>query len=193
MKRNNYILESARTLGLAILRPNFPVLPQIPRLLATRMDMTTFCLVPSMAASQARLSSSSSALDFAISASRSYTINLETSMWDKVGCSGPQINMDLHSRYSGICETSPSLSGSQIQAHSDLRNSTHLSLSYSNLDVRTMICHLCQVWGEWEEGMAKGGRGGSGRTRSPQSDPTGPAFIHLPSWIKFSCRFYCPI
>lgn len=62
------VLERARTLGLAICwRPNMPDFPQIPRLFATRMDMTTFCLVPSMAASQARLSSASSALDFAIS------------------------------------------------------------------------------------------------------------------------------
>lgn len=61
------VLERARTLGFAICwRPNMPDLPQIPRLFATRMDITTFCLVPSMAASQARLSSASSALDFAI-------------------------------------------------------------------------------------------------------------------------------
>lgn len=61
--------ERARTLGLAIWRPNFPDFPQTPRLLATRIDMTIDCLVPSMAASQARRSSSSSALDFAIAAS----------------------------------------------------------------------------------------------------------------------------
>ncbi|OAP17227.1 hypothetical protein AXX17_AT1G41610 [Arabidopsis thaliana] len=41
-------------------------LPQTPRLLATRIDMTIDCLVPSIAASQARRSSSSSALDLAI-------------------------------------------------------------------------------------------------------------------------------
>jgi len=58
--------ERARTLGLAICRPNFPDLPQTPRLLATRIDMTIDCLVPSIAASQARRSSSSSALDLAI-------------------------------------------------------------------------------------------------------------------------------
>lgn len=51
---------------MAIWRPNFPDFPQIPRLLATRIDKTIFCLVPSIAASQARLSSSSSALDLAI-------------------------------------------------------------------------------------------------------------------------------
>lgn len=61
----NCVLEMARTLGLAMwLLPN---LPQIPRLLATRIDITIFCLVPSIAASQARRSSPSSALDFAIS------------------------------------------------------------------------------------------------------------------------------
>lgn len=60
------VLERARTLGLAMWRPSLAVLPQIPRLLATRIDITIFSLVPSMAASQARLSSSSSALDFAI-------------------------------------------------------------------------------------------------------------------------------
>lgn len=43
-----------------------PDLPQIPRPLTTRIENTTFCLVPSIAASQARLSSSSYALDFAI-------------------------------------------------------------------------------------------------------------------------------
>lgn len=64
--RQKHALERARTLGLAIWRPNLPDLPQIPRLLATRIDITIFCLVPSIAASQARLSSSSSALDFAI-------------------------------------------------------------------------------------------------------------------------------
>lgn len=61
--------ERARTLGLAIWRPNLPDFPQTPRLLATRIDMTIDCLVPSMAASQARRSSSSSALDFAIAPS----------------------------------------------------------------------------------------------------------------------------
>jgi len=66
-ERERYELERARTLGLAIWRPSLPDLPQIPRLLATRIDITIFCLVPSIAASQARRSSSSSALDFAIS------------------------------------------------------------------------------------------------------------------------------
>lgn len=42
---------------------------KIPWLLTTRIDITTFCLVSSMAAWQARLSSASSALDFAISCS----------------------------------------------------------------------------------------------------------------------------
>lgn len=62
------LLEIARTLGLAMLRPKRPDFPHIPRLLATRIDKTTFCFVPpaSIAASQARRSSSSSALDFAI-------------------------------------------------------------------------------------------------------------------------------
>lgn len=61
------ILEMARTRGLAIWpRPNLAPLPQIPWLLATLIDIMTFCLVPSIAASHARRSSSSSALDFAI-------------------------------------------------------------------------------------------------------------------------------
>ncbi|KAM1412774.1 hypothetical protein ACFXTO_025457 [Malus domestica] len=42
------------------------VIPRIARLLATRINMTTLCLVPSMAASQAHRSSWLSALDFAI-------------------------------------------------------------------------------------------------------------------------------
>ncbi|PKI56103.1 hypothetical protein CRG98_023493 [Punica granatum] len=68
MERKSNILARARTRGLAMWRPSLPDLPQIPRLLATRIDITTFSL-PSIAASQARRSSSSSALDFAISAS----------------------------------------------------------------------------------------------------------------------------
>lgn len=71
-KKNGDILARARararTLGLAIWRPSLPDLPQIPWLLDTRIDITTFSL-PSIAASQARRSSSSSALDIAISAS----------------------------------------------------------------------------------------------------------------------------
>lgn len=59
------LLVRAITRGLAMLRPDLPDFPQIPRLLATRIDMTTFSL-PSIAASQARRSSWSSALDFAI-------------------------------------------------------------------------------------------------------------------------------
>lgn len=106
---NNYILDSARTLGLAILRPNLPDLPQIPRLLATRIDMTIFCLVPSMAASQARLSSSSSALDFAITVSpllhnqpRNVNVILDTR---RVGALLLKLNMDLYSQDSGVVKS----------------------------------------------------------------------------------------
>lgn len=65
-KERYSLLERARTLALAMWRPNLPAFPQTPRLLATRIDNTIFCLVPSIAASQARRSSPSSALDFAI-------------------------------------------------------------------------------------------------------------------------------
>lgn len=61
--------EIARTRGLAMPpppRPNFPALFHMPLHLATLIDITTFCFVPSIAASHARRSSSSSALDFAI-------------------------------------------------------------------------------------------------------------------------------
>lgn len=61
------VLEMARTLGLAIWpRPILPGLPQLPWLLATRIDITTFCFVASIASWQARRSSWSSALHFAI-------------------------------------------------------------------------------------------------------------------------------
>ena len=63
------VLRIVRTLGLAIRRPSLLDLdlPQIPRLLDTRIDITIFCFVPLIAASHACLNSSSSALDFAIS------------------------------------------------------------------------------------------------------------------------------
>lgn len=69
----------ARTLGLAMWppRPNLAVLPQTPWLLATRMDITIFCFVPSIAASHALFSSSSSALDFAIFISLSLSLEFQ--------------------------------------------------------------------------------------------------------------------
>lgn len=62
--------EIARTRGfaMALPRPNLPALFHMPVVLATLIDSTIFCLVLSIAFSQARRSSSSSALDFAISA-----------------------------------------------------------------------------------------------------------------------------
>lgn len=68
-RRESYVLQRARILGLAICwrPPSIPGFPQLPPwVLAVRIDMTTLCLVPSTAASQARRSSRSSALDFAI-------------------------------------------------------------------------------------------------------------------------------
>lgn len=80
------VLEIAMILGLAMfwrpiaIGPNLLVtlltlvFPHIPWLLTTRIDITTFCLVSSMAAWQARLSSASSALDFAISYSLDFLL-----------------------------------------------------------------------------------------------------------------------
>lgn len=74
------VLERARTRGLAMWpRPSFPALTQVPWLLATRMDIMTFCFVPSIAASQARRSSSSSALDLAIQLPPSHNAGVITS------------------------------------------------------------------------------------------------------------------
>lgn len=75
----------ARTLALPMCL-TLPDFPQIPRPLTTRIEKTTFCLVLSIAASQARLSSSSYALDFAIAGGQHTSwISINRSPWKAQG------------------------------------------------------------------------------------------------------------
>lgn len=102
------IQEMARTLGLAIwfLRPNLPDFPQIPRLLATRIDNITFCLVPSMATSQARRRSMSSALDLAISRNYCNFSAIETLVLTRRGKKKTRRKMKMKQKIDSLFVTS---------------------------------------------------------------------------------------